>query len=63
MYIGHHGEKMLESFCKWQLDEFGKKNDVHMEMSTSWTEEYSAVDAAVLITRYIECTYLHLHLF
>ncbi|XP_063820326.1 A disintegrin and metalloproteinase with thrombospondin motifs 19 [Pseudophryne corroboree] len=57
MYIGHHGEKMLESFCKWQLDEFGKKNDVHMEMSTSWGEEYSAVDAAVLITRTDFCVH------
>ncbi|XP_044146937.1 A disintegrin and metalloproteinase with thrombospondin motifs 19 [Bufo gargarizans] len=57
MYIGHHGEKMLESFCKWQLDEFGKKNDVHMEMSTSWGDEYSAVDAAVLITRTDFCVH------
>uniref|UniRef100_A0A8C5PPJ1 ADAM metallopeptidase with thrombospondin type 1 motif 19 n=1 Tax=Leptobrachium leishanense TaxID=445787 RepID=A0A8C5PPJ1_9ANUR len=57
MYIGHHGEKMLESFCKWQLEEFGKKNDVNMEMSTSWAEEYSAVDAAVLITRMDFCVH------
>ncbi|XP_031748801.1 A disintegrin and metalloproteinase with thrombospondin motifs 19 isoform X1 [Xenopus tropicalis] len=57
MYIGHHGEKMLESFCKWQLEEFGKKNDVHMEMSTSWGEEYSAVDAAILITRTDFCVH------
>lgn len=27
---------MLESFCKWQHEEFGKKNDIHLEMSTSW---------------------------
>lgn len=51
MYIGHHGEKMLESFCKWQHEEFGKKNDIHLEMSTSWGEEVSPVDAAILITR------------
>ncbi|KAG8456217.1 hypothetical protein GDO86_002132 [Hymenochirus boettgeri] len=57
MYIGHHGEKMLESFCKWQLEEFGKKNDIHMEMSTSWGEEYSAVDAAILITRTDFCVH------
>ncbi|KAM4708921.1 A disintegrin and metalloproteinase with thrombospondin motifs 19 [Discoglossus pictus] len=57
MYIGHHGEKMLESFCKWQLEEFGKKNDVHMEMSTGWAEEFSAVDAAILITRMDFCVH------
>lgn len=51
MYIGHHGEKMLESFCKWQHEEFGKKNDIHLEMSTSWGEDTSSVDAAILITR------------
>ncbi|XP_010289496.1 PREDICTED: A disintegrin and metalloproteinase with thrombospondin motifs 19-like, partial [Phaethon lepturus] len=50
MYIGHHGEKMLESFCKWQHEEFGKKNDIHLEMSTSWGEDMSSVDAAILIT-------------
>ncbi|KAM4808198.1 A disintegrin and metalloproteinase with thrombospondin motifs 19 [Rhinophrynus dorsalis] len=57
MYIGHHGEKMLESFCKWQLKEFGKQNDVQMEMSTSWGEEYSPVDAAILITRTDFCVH------
>ncbi|XP_075456279.1 A disintegrin and metalloproteinase with thrombospondin motifs 19 isoform X1 [Ascaphus truei] len=57
MYIGHHGEKMLESFCKWQLEEFGKKNDVHMEMSTSRGADYSAVDAAILITRMDFCVH------
>uniref|UniRef100_A0A670KJC4 ADAM metallopeptidase with thrombospondin type 1 motif 19 n=1 Tax=Podarcis muralis TaxID=64176 RepID=A0A670KJC4_PODMU len=40
MYIGHHGEKMLESFCKWQHEEFGKKNDIHLEMSTSWVASF-----------------------
>lgn len=58
MYIGHHGEKMLESFCKWQHEEFGKKNDIHLEMSTSWSENVSPVDAAVLITRYIFLLYI-----
>ncbi|XP_053557622.1 A disintegrin and metalloproteinase with thrombospondin motifs 19 [Bombina bombina] len=57
MYFGHHGEKMLESFCKWQLEEFGKKNDIHLEMSTSWGDEYSAVDAAILITRMDFCVH------
>lgn len=51
LYIGHHGEKMLESFCKWQHEEFGKKNDIHLEMSTSWGEDMTSVDAAILITR------------
>ncbi|MBZ3891382.1 A disintegrin and metalloproteinase with thrombospondin motifs 19 [Sciurus carolinensis] len=50
LYIGHHGEKMLESFCKWQHEEFGKKNDIHLEMSTNWGEDLTSVDAAVLIT-------------
>lgn len=51
LYIGHHGEKMLESFCKWQHEEFGKKNDIHLEMSTSWGEDMTPADAAILITR------------
>ncbi|KAK7810321.1 hypothetical protein U0070_009355 [Myodes glareolus] len=51
LYIGHHGEKMLESFCKWQHEEFGRKNDIHLEMSTSWGEDGASVDAAILITR------------
>ncbi|XP_034955785.2 A disintegrin and metalloproteinase with thrombospondin motifs 19 isoform X1 [Zootoca vivipara] len=57
MYIGHHGEKMLESFCKWQHEEFGKKNDIHLEMSTSWSEDVSPVDAAILITRKDFCVH------
>ncbi|XP_026559737.1 A disintegrin and metalloproteinase with thrombospondin motifs 19 [Pseudonaja textilis] len=57
MYIGHHGEKMLASFCKWQHEEFGKKNDIHLEMSTSWNENVSPVDAAVLITRKDFCVH------
>ncbi|XP_025069879.1 A disintegrin and metalloproteinase with thrombospondin motifs 19 isoform X4 [Alligator sinensis] len=57
MYIGHHGEKMLESFCKWQHEEFGKKNDIHLEMSTSWGEDLSSVDAAILITRKDFCVH------
>ncbi|KAF7250589.1 A disintegrin and metalloproteinase with thrombospondin motifs 19 [Varanus komodoensis] len=57
MYIGHHGEKMLESFCKWQHEEFGKKNDIHVEMSTSWGEDVSPVDAAILITRKDFCVH------
>ncbi|XP_062828196.1 A disintegrin and metalloproteinase with thrombospondin motifs 19 isoform X3 [Anolis carolinensis] len=57
MYIGHHGEKMLESFCKWQHEEFGKKNDIHLEMSTSWGEDVSPVDAAILITRKDFCVH------
>ncbi|XP_069481726.1 A disintegrin and metalloproteinase with thrombospondin motifs 19 [Ambystoma mexicanum] len=57
MYIGHHGEKMLESFCKWQHKEFVKKNDVHFEMSTSRLEDMSAPDAAILITRQDFCVH------
>ncbi|KAF4014837.1 hypothetical protein G4228_006135 [Cervus hanglu yarkandensis] len=57
LYIGHHGEKMLESFCKWQHEEFGKKNDIHLEMSTSWGEDMTSVDAAILITRKDFCVH------
>ncbi|XP_035870816.1 A disintegrin and metalloproteinase with thrombospondin motifs 19 isoform X3 [Phyllostomus discolor] len=57
LYIGHHGEKMLESFCKWQHEEFGKKNDIHLEMSTSWGEDAASVDAAILITRKDFCVH------
>ncbi|XP_069083393.1 A disintegrin and metalloproteinase with thrombospondin motifs 19 isoform X1 [Pleurodeles waltl] len=57
MYIGHHGEKMLESFCKWQHEEFGKRNDVHFEMSTSRSEDTSSPDAAILITRQDFCVH------
>ncbi|XP_072447201.1 LOW QUALITY PROTEIN: A disintegrin and metalloproteinase with thrombospondin motifs 19-like [Chiloscyllium punctatum] len=51
LYIGHHGEKMLESFCKWQHEEFGRKNYFHSDISPSWREDLPAVDAAILITR------------
>ncbi|XP_075826950.1 A disintegrin and metalloproteinase with thrombospondin motifs 19 [Microtus pennsylvanicus] len=57
LYIGHHGEKMLESFCKWQHEEFGRKNDIHLEMSTSWGEDGASVDAAILITRKDFCVH------
>ncbi|GAB1301745.1 A disintegrin and metalloproteinase with thrombospondin motifs 19 [Apodemus speciosus] len=57
LYIGHHGEKMLESFCKWQHEEFGRKNDIHLEMATSWGEEIASVDAAILITRKDFCVH------
>nr|KAF6478944.1 ADAM metallopeptidase with thrombospondin type 1 motif 19 [Molossus molossus] len=48
---------MLESFCKWQHEEFGKKNDIHLEMSTSWGEDMTSVDAAILITRKDFCVH------
>ncbi|XP_029474871.1 A disintegrin and metalloproteinase with thrombospondin motifs 19 [Rhinatrema bivittatum] len=57
MYIGHHGEKMLESFCKWQHEEFGKKNDIHLEISKSWGDDMPSVDAAILITRKDFCVH------
>lgn len=57
LYIGHHGEKMLESFCKWQHEEFGRKNDIHLEMSTNWGEDLTSVDAAILITRKDFCVH------
>ncbi|XP_067839357.1 A disintegrin and metalloproteinase with thrombospondin motifs 19-like [Heptranchias perlo] len=51
LYIGHHGEKMLESFCKWQHEEFGRKSYFNSDMSSSWREDLPAVDSAILITR------------
>ncbi|KAM4875856.1 A disintegrin and metalloproteinase with thrombospondin motifs 19 [Thomomys bottae] len=57
LYIGHHGEKMLESFCKWQHEEFGKKNEIHSEMSTRWGDDLNSVDAAILITRKDFCVH------
>lgn len=56
MYIGHHGEKMLESFCKWQQEEFGKKN-IHTDFSTSWREDLPSVDTAIFITRKDFCVH------
>nr|XP_014351090.1 PREDICTED: A disintegrin and metalloproteinase with thrombospondin motifs 19-like [Latimeria chalumnae] len=57
MYIGHHGEKMLESFCKWQHVEFGRKNHIHSDMSTSWREDLLSVDTAIFITRKDFCVH------
>ncbi|MBN3294287.1 ATS19 metalloproteinase, partial [Polypterus senegalus] len=50
MYIGHHGEKMLESFCQWQQNEFGKKSN-RGGSSATWREDLPSVDTAILITR------------
>ncbi|XP_028830686.1 A disintegrin and metalloproteinase with thrombospondin motifs 19-like, partial [Denticeps clupeoides] len=52
-YIGHHGEKMLESFCRWQQEEYGKKSD----FSRSWREDIPLVDTAVFITRKDFCVH------
>ncbi|XP_015221568.1 A disintegrin and metalloproteinase with thrombospondin motifs 19 [Lepisosteus oculatus] len=56
MYIGHHGEKMLESFCKWQQEEFGRKN-IHVDFSTRWRDDLPSVDTAILITRKDFCVH------
>ncbi|MBN3310732.1 ATS19 metalloproteinase, partial [Amia calva] len=56
MYIGHHGEKMLESFCKWQHEEFGRKN-IHTDFSTRWRDDLPSVDTAIFITRKDFCVH------
>ncbi|CDQ89081.1 unnamed protein product [Oncorhynchus mykiss] len=56
MYIGHHGEKMLESFCRWQQEEYGKKS-VMSDFSTRWREDLPSVDTAILITRKDFCVH------
>ncbi|KAL4617663.1 A disintegrin and metalloproteinase with thrombospondin motifs 19 [Arapaima gigas] len=52
MYIGQHGEKMLESFCHWQHEEYGRKSDF-----TQWREDLPSVDTAILITRKDFCVH------
>ncbi|KAL0963194.1 hypothetical protein UPYG_G00350970, partial [Umbra pygmaea] len=56
MYIGHHGEKMLESFCHWQHEEYGKKSAIS-EFGAHWREDVSSVDTAILITRKDFCVH------
>uniref|UniRef100_UPI003AAC6088 A disintegrin and metalloproteinase with thrombospondin motifs 19-like n=1 Tax=Centroberyx gerrardi TaxID=166262 RepID=UPI003AAC6088 len=56
MYIGHHGEKMLESFCHWQQEEYGKKN-ILSDLNSPWSEDLPSVDTAVLITRKDFCVH------
>ncbi|XP_062340399.1 A disintegrin and metalloproteinase with thrombospondin motifs 19-like [Osmerus eperlanus] len=56
MYIGHHGEKMLESFCRWQQEEYGRKS-VLSDFSTRWREDLPSVDTAILITRKDFCVH------
>ncbi|KAM6985144.1 A disintegrin and metalloproteinase with thrombospondin motifs 19-like [Aplochiton taeniatus] len=56
MYIGHHGEKMLESFCRWQQEEYGNKNDLS-DFRSHWREDLPSVDTAVLITRKDFCVH------
>uniref|UniRef100_A0A8C9RFK7 ADAM metallopeptidase with thrombospondin type 1 motif 19 n=1 Tax=Scleropages formosus TaxID=113540 RepID=A0A8C9RFK7_SCLFO len=52
VYIGQHGEKMLESFCRWQHEEYGRKSDF-----TRWREDLPSVDTAILITRKDFCVH------
>ncbi|KAJ8392733.1 hypothetical protein AAFF_G00072170 [Aldrovandia affinis] len=54
MYIGHHGEKMLESFCRWQQEEYGRKAS---DFATRWRDDLPSVDTAILITRKDFCVH------
>ncbi|KAG7476499.1 hypothetical protein MATL_G00083530 [Megalops atlanticus] len=56
LYIGHHGEKMLESFCRWQHDEYGRKG-LHSDFSARWRDDLPSVDTAILITRKDFCVH------
>ncbi|XP_034146118.1 A disintegrin and metalloproteinase with thrombospondin motifs 19 isoform X3 [Esox lucius] len=56
MYIGHHGEKMLESFCRWQQEEYGKRS-VMSDFGPRWREDLLSVDTAILITRKDFCVH------
>ncbi|KAJ8338718.1 hypothetical protein SKAU_G00355040, partial [Synaphobranchus kaupii] len=56
MYIGHHGEKMLESFCQWQQDEYGRKG-MDSDFDTRWRDDLPSVDTAILITRKDFCVH------
>ncbi|XP_030623712.1 A disintegrin and metalloproteinase with thrombospondin motifs 19-like [Chanos chanos] len=56
MYIGHHGEKMLESFCRWQQEEYGRKT-LLSDFSSTWRDDFPSVDTAILITRKDFCVH------
>ncbi|KAJ8007429.1 hypothetical protein DPEC_G00117400 [Dallia pectoralis] len=56
MYIGYHGEKMLESFCRWQQEVYGKKS-VMSDFRSRWREDLVSVDTAILITRKDFCVH------
>ncbi|XP_062410855.1 A disintegrin and metalloproteinase with thrombospondin motifs 19-like [Sardina pilchardus] len=56
MYIGHHGEKMLESFCRWQQEEYGRKS-MMSDFSARWRDDSPSVDSAIFITRKDFCVH------
>ncbi|KAG5834135.1 hypothetical protein ANANG_G00258200 [Anguilla anguilla] len=56
MYIGHHGEKMLESFCRWQQEEYGGKG-MASDFDPRWRDDLPSVDTAILITRKDFCVH------
>uniref|UniRef100_A0A3B3QCP7 ADAM metallopeptidase with thrombospondin type 1 motif 19 n=1 Tax=Paramormyrops kingsleyae TaxID=1676925 RepID=A0A3B3QCP7_9TELE len=51
MYIGQHGEKTLESFCRWQHEQYGRKG-AHSNFGSRWMDDSPSVDTAILITRW-----------
>ncbi|GCC32521.1 hypothetical protein chiPu_0010982 [Chiloscyllium punctatum] len=56
LLIGHHGERSLESFCRWQHKEFGTKylGNNHVP---GGKDDSPAVDAAVFVTRTDFCVH------
>lgn len=49
--ISHHGQKSLESFCQWQLQEFGISQYLGTKRITVGRYDIPQVDTAVLVTR------------
>ncbi|KAI1904134.1 hypothetical protein AGOR_G00002560 [Albula goreensis] len=49
--VGHHGERSLHSFCRWQHQEFGYTHYLGNNQVPGGKEGPPAVDVAVLVTR------------
>ncbi|XP_041031045.1 A disintegrin and metalloproteinase with thrombospondin motifs 17 isoform X1 [Carcharodon carcharias] len=56
LLIGHHGERSLESFCRWQYKEFGAKYLGNNQVPGG-KDDFPAVDAAVFVTRTDFCVH------
>nr|XP_021530010.1 A disintegrin and metalloproteinase with thrombospondin motifs 17 [Aotus nancymaae] len=51
LYIGHHGERSLESFCHWQNEEYGGARYLGNNQVPGGKDDPPLVDAAVFVTR------------
>ncbi|XP_035252596.1 A disintegrin and metalloproteinase with thrombospondin motifs 17-like [Anguilla anguilla] len=49
--IGHHGERSLHSFCRWQHQEYGDARNLGNNQIPGGRDGLPAVDIAILITR------------